>query len=256
MDPNPFLDSLALGLAHCRVVAIEHGELLTSLFMAGLLGSAGHCIGMCGPFVLAQTVARLEATPVAAMGEWTRLSGAALVPYHLGRLTTYVGLGAAAAALAGGMIDVTGLRWLSAVLLAIAAVLFLGYALQRLGVVLPWLRSRGGEGVVSARLGRIARPLFARPLGWRGYGLGVVLGFLPCGLLYGALAAAAASGGALSGAMGMATFALGTVPALIALGWAGHIAGRQWQGVVARITPLLFLINAAALSWLAWTMVA
>ena len=246
---------LASGLAQCRAVAVEHGGLLTSLFVAGLLGSASHCVGMCGPFVLGQTVARLESRPAAEMREFHRLAGAALVPYHLGRMTTYAGLGAVAAALAGGIIDITGLRWLSAALLALAALFFLGYAVSRLRVHVPWLSS-GGETWWSRRIGRRIRPLFDRPVGLRGYVLGVALGFLPCGLLYGALAAAAAGGGALAGGLAMVAFAAGTVPALVAVGLAGHVAGRHWQGVVARATPVLMMINAAALSYLAWRVVA
>ncbi len=246
---------LATGLAHCRAVTVEHGGLLTSLFMAGLVGSATHCVGMCGPFVLAQTVARLESRPASDMREFHRLSGAALAPYHLGRTTTYAGLGAAAALLAGGVIDVTGLKWLSAALLILAALFFLGYAVQRIGVHVPWLKS-GGESGWSRHLGRWARPLFERPVGVRGYALGLMLGFLPCGLLYGALAAAAASGDPLSGAFAMIAFALGTVPALLAVGLAGHVAGRRWQGLLAGITPVLMVFNAAALTYLAWRVVA
>jgi sulfite exporter TauE/SafE len=249
------INMLATGLAHCRAVTVEHGGLLTSLFMAGLVGSATHCVGMCGPFVLAQTVARLESRPASDMREFHRLSGAALVPYHLGRATTYAGLGAAAALLAGGVIDVTGLKWLSAALLILAALFFLGYAVQRIGVHVPWLRS-GGESGWSRHLGRWARPLFERPVGVRGYALGLMLGFLPCGLLYGALAAAAASGDPLSGAFAMIAFALGTVPALLAVGLAGHVAGRRWQGLLAGITPVLMVFNAAALTYLAWRVVA
>jgi sulfite exporter TauE/SafE len=249
------INMLATGLAHCQAVTVEHGGLLTSLFMAGLVGSATHCVGMCGPFVLAQTVARLESRPASDMREFHRLSGAALAPYHLGRTTTYAGLGAAAALLAGGVIDVTGLKWLSAALLILAALFFLGYAVQRIGVHVPWLRS-GGESGWSRHLGRWARPLFERPVGVRGYALGLMLGFLPCGLLYGALAAAAASGDPLSGAFAMIAFALGTVPALVAVGLAGHVAGRRWQGLLAGITPVLMVFNAAALTYLAWRVVA
>ena len=102
---------LAAGLAHCQAVAVEHGGLLASLFLAGLVGSATHCVGMCGPFVLAQTVARLEERPASDMREIHRLSGAALVPYHLGRATTYAGLGAIAALVAGGFIEITGAEY-------------------------------------------------------------------------------------------------------------------------------------------------
>lgn len=256
VDTDPFvLTVLGAGVAHCRAVAVEHGGLITGLFLTGFLGSAGHCVGMCGPFVLSQTVARLDAVPAAEMREFHRLSGGALVPYHLGRATTYSGLGAAAAALAGGAIDLSGLRWLSAALLTLAALFFLGYGLKRLGSGLPWLAT-GGSGWWSASIGARVRPLFDRPIGWRGYALGVALGFLPCGLLYGAIAAAAASGTALAGGLAMAAFAAGTAPALIAVGLAGHVAGRRWQALAARALPVLMLLNATVLGALAWRTLA
>jgi sulfite exporter TauE/SafE len=100
------------------------------------------------------------------------------------------------------------------------------------------------------------RPLFARPIGWRGYALGLALGFLPCGLLYGALAAAAAAGDALAGGFGMLAFAVGTVPALLAVGLAGHVAGDRFRGTAVRVMPVVMLLNAAALSYFAWRTVA
>lgn len=245
----------------CRSVAVEHGALLTSLFVAGLLGSVAHCVGMCGPFVLGQVVARLEATPAAQLSEFRRLTGAALAPYHLGRMTTYGALGAGAAALAGGLGDLAGLRWLSAALLALAALFFIGYALPRLGVpglaVGRWRRPAvGGEGVWSRHIGRRIGPLFKAPVGFRGYLLGIALGFLPCGFLYGAIAAAASSGSAVAGGLMMVAFAIGTIPALVGVGLAGHVTGRQWQSAVARVTPVLLLLNAGLLGAMAWRMVA
>ncbi len=256
MDQDAILfELLASGVAVCRAAITDHGGLMASLFVAGLVGGGGHCIGMCGPFVLAQAVARLEAQPAGTMREFHRLTGAALLPYHLGRATTYAGLGAAAAFAAGGVRDVTGLKWISALLLILAALFFLGYAVRRLGVAIPWL-GHGGEGWWQRRIGPAVKPLFGRPVGWRGYGLGLALGFLPCGLLYGALAAAAASGGAVAGGLAMLVFAAGTVPALVAVGLAGHVAGRGWQALAARVTPVLLMVNAAVLTYLAWRMVA
>lgn len=258
METDPLLlQLLGTGIAHCRAAVGEHQGLLASLLMAGLLGSITHCVGMCGPFVLAQTVSRLEDRPAANMQEWHRLAGAALVPYHLGRATTYIALGAAAAALAAGMIHVTGLRWLSAALLVLAASFFLGYALRQLGRrwairLSPRIPGDTGDSGWSHRIRRLVRPLFARPVGWRGYVLGVALGFLPCGLLYGALAAAAASGRPLAGALAMLAFTLGTVPSLVVVAFAGHVAGRQFRGAAVRLMPALMLINAVALSYLAW----
>lgn len=262
MELDPLLlHLLDAGLAHCRAVTMESGGLLTSLFAAGLLGSLTHCAGMCGPFVLAQTVSRLEARPAAQMREMHRLAGAALLPYHLGRATTYSALGAVAAALAAGTIRVTGLQWLSAALLVVAALFFLGYALRALGGRWAgWRRPRLpgdiGAGPLTHRLHRLVRPLFARPVGWRGYLLGISLGFLPCGLLYGSLAAAAASGQPLAGALAMLAFTAGTIPALLAVGIAGHVAGQRLRGAALRLMPALMLANAAALSYLAWRTIA
>lgn len=254
MHQDPMiLALLGAGFAHCQTVATEHGGLLATLFFAGLLGSLTHCVGMCGPFVLAQTVARLEGVPAGEMREFHRLGGAALVPYHLGRATTYTVLGAAAAALAGGMIHITGLRWVSAALLTTAAVFFLGWAIHAIGSRLRWRWAAATvESAWGRTVGRIARPLFERPVGWRGWLLGIALGFLPCGLLWGALAAAAASGRPLAGALAMLAFSLGTVPALLAVGLAGHVAGQQFRGVAVRLMPALMLVNAASLSYLAW----
>lgn len=253
--PGHLIDALVFGAAHCQAVIVDHGSLLASLFIAGLLGGAGHCAGMCGPFVLGQVMARLEAVPAERMSEFHRLQGAALAPYHLGRATTYIGLGAGAAALAGGFIDLTGFRWLSVGLLVLAAMFFAGYALSRIGIVsLPL--DAGGAGWWQRRVGQRIRPLFAKPVGWRGYGLGLALGFLPCGLLYGALAAAAASGTALAGAFAMAAFALGTVPVLVGVGLAGHVAGARFRRVTARVMPALLMINAGLLGILAWRLAA
>ncbi|WP_460019475.1 sulfite exporter TauE/SafE family protein [Magnetospira thiophila] len=246
---------LESGLAHCKVVAVDNSGLLVSLFMAGLLGGLTHCIGMCGPFVLSQITARLEDTPATKMREWQRLTGAALIPYHLGRMTTYMGLGAGVSLLAGGAISMSGYRWLSALLLALAALFFIGYALRALWPSRAWPGGSGsGESWWSRHVGGWVRPLFARPLGWRGYMLGMALGFIPCGLLYGALAAAASAGDPTAGAMGMGAFALGTLPSLLAVGLAGHLAGQHWREGLIRVAPVLLVVNAAILTYMAWQM--
>ena len=251
------MDALSLlhdGLNQCAVVIDRDGGLLLALLSAGLVGGATHCSGMCGPFVLAQVSARLEHVPAVRMSEFHRLSGAAVLPYHFGRGTSYALIGAVAASVAGHIGALPSLRWLSVALLAFAALFFFGYATKILTAWLPGTRSPALRWW-SDRVSRLARPLFGNPVGWRGYGLGVALGFIPCGLLYGAVAVAAASGNALSGALGMIAFTIGTIPALLAVGIAGHLAGRTWRVVVARVAPAIMLVNAAVLGWMAWKLV-
>lgn len=259
MDQHTVLTLIDAGLQQCGVDFGRDGGLFASLFMAGLVGGWSHCAGMCGPFVLAQVAARLEGVPASRMTEFHRLTGAAVLPYHFGRATTYAGIGAAAALLAGGIGAVPGLRWVTGALLVFAALFFLGQALDGVLGRMPASNRGSGGGVRrwwADRVSGVAKPLFGRPTGWRGYGLGLALGFIPCGLLYGAVAAAAASGSPAAGAFGMAAFAAGTVPSLLAVGLAGHAAGRSFRGVVARVAPLVMAANAGMLGYMAWRMVA
>lgn len=251
-----FLDFFLPFLAACRVAVVDNGNLMLSLLVAGLIGGASHCVAMCGPFVLAQTSTRLAAVPAARMSEWSRAGGAVLLPYHLGRLVTYAGLGTLSASLAGGLGTLPGLGWLSAGLLAAAAVAFLGYGLLRLDLLPARTAGPAAGGTLGRLLSRWSAPLFADPVGWRGFALGLVLGFLPCGLLYGALAAAAASGSALGGLFAMAAFAAGTVPALVAVGLAGHFVARRWQPLATRAGAFLMVVNGGVLAWFAWRLVA
>jgi sulfite exporter TauE/SafE len=223
------------------------GSLLVGLFLAGGAGSVMHCVPMCGGFVLGQVADRMARLPAAHLCEWRRIGGGALLPYHLGRLTTYAGLGA----LAGSM-----LGWLpqfalvSAVLLTVAAALFIAQATRRL---LPGLLPRLDHAPAAWTR---AIGWLARRTGGDGYALGLVLGFLPCGFLYAALATAAASGNAYFGALGMLAFGLGTAPALIAVGIAGQAAGRRWQRSITVAAPAVMLLNAGLLLVLAVRTVA
>jgi sulfite exporter TauE/SafE len=229
--------------------AVSLGLPLT-LMLAGLVGGATHCAGMCGPFVLAQVGARLDRTGAAPYGEVRRLAGAALVPYHLGRATTYALLGAAAGSLAGGAATLPFMGWLPSAMLALAGLVLLSQAVARGARLLP-RRAGAGPGRLSTAVARLSAPLLADPRGWRGYALGVVLGFLPCGLLWGALAAAGGAGGAAAGALAMAAFALGTVPALVGVGYAGALFGRRFRPALAWATPAILLLNAVTLGALA-----
>lgn len=221
---------------------LSHYGVIGALFLLGLAGSLTHCIGMCGPFVLGQVANRLDRAEAGALSEFARLRAAALLPYHLGRMTTYAALGAAAAGLAQAVVSVTGFQQFLAVMLAIGALLMLAAALGHLGV--------GGIGAPNALL-RAVRPLFARPTGLRGYMLGLILGLLPCGMVYGALTLAASTGTAWMGALAMAAFAAGTTPMLMLAGFSGALLARRWQTQLRFVTGPLLLLNAATLGYLA-----
>jgi len=225
-------------LAACRdglaQVATPSG-LALSLFLAGLGGSALHCVGMCGPFVLGQVMSDAERiAPGRDYGEWRRLGGAALLPYHVGRMVTYSALGAVAGASTALFASTAIFGTLSGMLLILGGLVM---AAQAFGLVL-------GAGAPQARiLQRLAAPLTASRSPLARFALGLVLGFLPCGLIYGALGAAAGTG-SMAGATAMAAFALGTMPALIAVGWGGVLVRRRWQGLARWIAAPLLVLSA------------
>ena len=87
-------------------------------------------------------------------------------------------------------------------------------------------------------------------------GLGLLLSGLPCGLLYAALAAAAATGSALAGAIVMLAFCLGTIPALIGVALMGRLflrrSGDAWRVAGAA----MFCLNAVVLTAMALRLAA
>lgn len=212
------------------------------LFLTGLAGSATHCVGMCGPFVATQVIARLDRVAVADAGGFTRLRGAALLPYHAGRATSYALLGGVTASLAAGGARLPGLRWVVAALLILAALAILAQALGRLSRFhLP------GIDHLGRWVAKHARPFLEDSRGGRGYVLGVALGFLPCGLVYGAIAAAGSAGGFGGGVVAMLAFSAGTVPVLFAVGLFGAWFGRRWLPLARKLAVPLLLFNALIL---------
>ena len=242
----------ALCTGHGGIVpSLGAAGLPAALFAIGLVGGLSHCAGMCGPFVLAQVTADTERLGSASLGELRRLQGALLLPYQLGRLTTYTLLGAVAGGFGALAVSLSGLHWLSAAFLALAALLLLAWTLadvtQHLGLPMPGAIG----GTLAGPLARLSRPLLANPRGWRGYALGLALGFLPCGFLYGALAAAAGSGTVAAGALAMTAFALGTVPSLVLVGYVGVFFGRRAPRLARALASPLMLANAGFLGFLA-----
>jgi sulfite exporter TauE/SafE len=202
---------------------------LAAALLAGLAGSA-HCLGMCGGIA-------------GALGAAGRGRPAYALAYSTGRIASYALAGAAAGLLGarlGGLADIgPGLRLLTGALLILLG-LQVAFGLR----LLRPLESAG------ARLWRYIAPAARALMPPRHIGqalaLGAVWGWLPCGLVYGMLAAAAGTGGAARGAAFMAVFGLGTVPAVAGMSLASQrVAG--WFGAGRR--RVLGLLLAAFGAW-------
>ncbi|MEN9901858.1 MAG: hypothetical protein RL651_522 [Pseudomonadota bacterium] len=200
-------------------------------FAAVLIGWLGgvHCLGMCGGIVSALSMSVPE-------GRRTSL----LLAYNLGRCFTYILLGALAGFMGYTGISVLGLAPLGFYILA--NVLLIGMGLYLMGWPLIVRPLEQGGQYLWRHVEPIARRFFPVTTPARALIVGFAWGFLPCGLVYSALATAIASGDPVSGALWMAGFALGTLPNLLLAGWMGvGLLNRIRQSAVRWIAGILVI---------------
>ncbi|HEY9855224.1 MAG TPA: sulfite exporter TauE/SafE family protein, partial [Stenomitos sp.] len=176
-------------------------------FSLGFLFSFAHCLGMCGGIVAAYSAT----LPAGGRSDvWSH------VLYSLGRTLTYTLIGVAVGAL-GSAVEVGGrlagiqgtMSVLAGVVMALLGVGMLGWKLPILGALPSF--------ATNPRFQRAFQRVLATDARWRTFGIGVLNGFLPCGMVYSGAALALSSANPLKGALTMASFGLGTLPAMLML---------------------------------------
>lgn len=196
------------------------------IFAAGLAGSF-HCLGMCGGFAC-------------ALGRDRRGGGATVLRhllYNTGRLTSYCFMGGLAgsfgqaicttqgsmtAPLLNGSLDVA-----QRILAIVAGLLMIVMALQFFGLLQVFHRL--AIGFNGSMVAMTLRSLLTARNRTAPLAFGVFNGFLPCPLVYAFAAQAASTAGALPGVLVMASFGLGTFPAMLMMGGIRQMVGPAWQ---------------------------
>ena len=206
--------------------------LLLGVLLASLAGSI-HCAAMCGAFVCAYAAPTRQASP----------RGLTHAAYHLGRLTSYVTLGATAGWIGSGVDRIGALVGIGRAAAIVAGVLMVAWGLNEIarasGVKLA-VRLPGGDAVGAKRL--LGSALLAardRSATFRAAALGLLTTLIPCGWLYAFVVTAGATGSAVTGAVTMLAFWTGTVPALMIVA----VSARRAAGSLGR----RFAIAAPAL---------
>lgn len=190
----------------------------------GFIGSF-HCIGMCGPIALTLPVQHLEGV---------RKQGGILL-YNAGRISAYSLFGLASGWI-GNLFALAGLQqWLS-VGLGAGMLLLLVLRYSRKHIQLPHKR-------IIMLLGNLLRRQQLHTL----YAIGFLNGLLPCGLIYFALTGAVATGNPFSGALFMAAFGAGTLPAMITLSWCSQLISLRLRNNLRRCVPFVVGLMAILL---------
>jgi hypothetical protein len=208
---------------------------LPAILVASVLGSV-HCVAMCGPLVgLHGGVATLRLALVHA----------------LGRLTTYAVLGALAGVV-GRAVDLAG----DLAVVQRAATIVAGVAIVGWGGIQLWRALGSRKRTTSAREPNVPRSPFASALvrirtrraARRAWLVGMLTGLLPCGWLWAFVVAAAGTASIAGGALVMAVFWLGTVPAmtgaLVLGGWL-----RTRVPIVTASALIVLGLGTLALRW-------
>lgn len=200
---------------------------LWTAFLLGLAGSL-HCAAMCGPLILAMPVARGK------LG--AHIAGK--LAYNAGRIVTY-GLLGIVFGLSGHLLGLAGFqRWLS--IIAGVAILIGMFGTPRRHATLLIARPLGAlKSALGSRLQRH---------GWTAqFTFGLLNGLLPCGLVYVACAAAAATASFAGGLQYMVLFGMGTVPMMLGLGLIGRGLQFQLQLRLRKLIPISLAMMAALL---------
>lgn len=199
-------------------------------FLIGLIG-AGHCMGMCGGIASMLTIGQTQPAKVIPLF------------YNLGRLASYAFIGAIVGGAVASISEISALNnaltWLrlTAAVFMVLLACYIGrwwqglLAVEKLGQTLWRFISPAGKSLLPLK-----SPIHAIPFGF-------IWGWLPCGLVYSTLTWSAVSGSALNGALIMAAFGLGTLPAMLLMGFGATYLHKLQQSQIFRNLGALILLT-------------
>ncbi|HEY8354536.1 MAG TPA: sulfite exporter TauE/SafE family protein [Methylophilaceae bacterium] len=180
---------------------------LMAALLAGLLGG-GHCVGMCGGIVGAVTMTLPGSRPKLPF----------VLAYNLGRIGSYTLAGTVAGAVGAGSFFLEHVLPVEKVLYALAGLMLVLMGLYLSGVWRLLARLEAVGGLLWRHLQPFSKRLLPVRTLPQSLLLGILWGWLPCGLVYSVLVAAIATGSPWRGSLLMLAFGVGTLPTMLAMG--------------------------------------
>jgi sulfite exporter TauE/SafE len=219
---------------------------LSAALLSGLLGGV-HCAAMCGAIATSLSFGQKATSPAT---QWLH----ALQP-NLGRVLGYTAAGAIVGGFGHGLVAVAQRPELT-------IALRVGVGLLMIVVALRLLDPRGRFNPLSTpanalwrRLQPLQRALLPADTLPKRVGIGLLWGWLPCGLSATLLATAWLQASALNGALTMLAFGLGTLPVMLPLTWSGARLGQRLQrGGLRNAAGVLILLAALVTIAAPWLM--
>ncbi len=209
---------------------------LFTLFLIGFFGG-GHCVGMCGGLSSAFALQ----LPPHIKRFWL------ILLLNTGRISSYVSIGLLLGALGQIGISLDQTRWLQNGLFVAAHILLLLLGLYLAGLSHAATKVESLGRPIWRRLNPLLNKLLPIQSIPACFGVGLLWGWLPCGLVYSASLYALGSGSAAKGGLYMLAFALGTLPNLLAMGFFAVQLKNVLQKRSVRLAAGLLVV-----AWAAW----
>ncbi|WP_428235024.1 sulfite exporter TauE/SafE family protein [Gracilimonas sp.] len=208
-------------------------------FTLGLLGSF-HCIGMCGPIAL-------------AIPGQNRSTGAMLfrgILYNLGRILTYAFIGFVFGILGLGA-TIAGYQNTLSIVLGVLVIVF---------AVFPHIKLPAKVNSVytdfTTRITRHISGLYKSNSRFSSFFIGLLNGFLPCGFVVTALAAALITSTTFHSALYMALFGLGTLPVMLMMNMAPGFISPKLRSKIRPFSSYFAIIIGLLLIWRGYSMMS
>lgn len=203
--------------------------ILTAITL-GFIGSF-HCIGMCGPIALA--------LPLDQSSNISKVAG--VLFYNSGRMFIYALLGGLFGLIGQGIVIAGYQQMLS---ITIGACMLIMILLPN--KVFSRYKLTSFIYFYIGKLKQKLSVLFKKSSYPSLFFIGTLNGLLPCGLVYLGIAGAIATGNSLQGSVFMATFGLGTLPAMFSLSLLGNSINIKYRNKINKAIPA-FLVATAVL---------
>lgn len=209
--------------------------MLWPIIIAGLsLGAVSslHCVGMCGPLALA--------LPIHHLSKSRQLLS--LLLYQSGRVTTYSLLGLLFG-LAGRGIYIAGFQqWFSVAMGVVVLLLVVFYWIFK-NPLQPFIFKKAFSRVHSFMM----KAFYSRKTAGSFILLGMANGLLPCAMVYVAIAGAITAGQVSFSILFMAMFGLGTLPAMMIVGYFGRMVSLPVRNMFRQSIPFFMTLMAIVL---------
>ena len=201
--------------------------MLYSAFIFGLISSL-HCIGMCGPIAMMLPVDRTNPAKKTTQ----------IITYHLGRLTAYAIIGFVFGMFGQGLF-IAGIQQQLSIFIGIAMILIVlipekNFANYNFSKPIFKLISKVKTTLGSQFKNKSYKSLFT---------IGLLNGFLPCGMVYVALFGAIAMQSISFGVLYMALFGLGTVPLMSSVVYLNSFLTLPIRNKIQKIIPYVSPVN-------------